>query len=82
MKGFLFGTEPYARIGYMDHPLYEKTVYFNNARIGARLNESITSYELEFSKPTNVKPPFHLYWGGPSLAISVGGKETPTARPT
>ncbi len=64
VKGFWFGTEPYARIGYMDHPLYKKTVYYNDAKIGARLNEAVTTYELGFSRPLYVSPPFHLYWGG------------------
>ncbi|MEO0191343.1 MAG: hypothetical protein ABIM46_01025 [candidate division WOR-3 bacterium] len=63
VKGAPFGAEPYIRIGFMDHPLYEETVYFNNMRIGARLNESITSYEMGFSKPVSVPPHLRLYWG-------------------
>ena len=63
VKGAPFGTEPYLRVSYMDHPLYQKDVFYNNYRIGARLNESITSYEFGLSKPIEVRPPFHLYLG-------------------
>jgi len=63
VKGVPLGTEPYIRIGIMDHPMYEKTIYYNNLKIGARLNEAITSYEIGFSKPLEINPPFHLYWG-------------------
>lgn len=63
VKGAPLGTEPYIRIGIMDHPMYEKTIYYNNLKIGARLNEAITSYEIGLSKPLEINPPFHLYWG-------------------
>ncbi len=64
VKGAPFGTEPYIRIGIMDHPMYEKTIFYNDVtRIGVRLNEVITTYELGFSKPWTENPPFHSYWG-------------------
>jgi len=63
VKGAPWGTEPYVRISYTDHPLYQEDVYYNNYRIGARLNESITSYEFGFSKPLGVSPPLRLYMG-------------------
>ncbi len=63
IKGAPLGTEPYLRVSYMDHPLYQKDVYYNNYRIGARLNESITLYEFGFSKPVFSGERFRPYIG-------------------
>ncbi|MEO0141558.1 MAG: hypothetical protein ABIM88_08450, partial [candidate division WOR-3 bacterium] len=64
VKGAWFGTEPYLRLGYMDHPAYIRMLYYNGYEIGnAELNESVVSYELGFSKPFGVRPRFRLYYG-------------------
>ncbi|MGB9589756.1 MAG: hypothetical protein ACP5QG_04430 [candidate division WOR-3 bacterium] len=34
-----------------------------SALIGIRLNAATTTYELGFSKPVEVNPPFHFCWG-------------------
>jgi len=65
VKGAWFGIEPYVRFGYMNHPAWSNTLYYNGYYIGTtELNESVTSYEMGFSRPVDVSPPLHLYWGG------------------